>query len=292
MNEVLYKNLYNYFNPDAKIRPGKVKSITGHTDFKKVININQRPIGRTPRSNPATYVGVFDDIRDLYVQLPESKFRGYKKGRFSFNVPGGRCDECEGDGIKKIEMNFLPDVYITCEKCEGKRYNDEILEIKYNGKNISDVLNMEISEANEFFSKIPKIKRKFSTLVEVGLGYLKVGTQATVLSGGEAQRIKLAKELQKTTKGDTLYILDEPTTGLHAQDIDKLIQVLQKLVDNGHSMIIIEHNLDLIKVADYIIDLGYEGGDKGGDVIAYGPPKKFIKNKESYTAKYLAPLLQ
>ncbi len=291
VNEVLYKNMYNHFNPDAKIKAGTCKSLTGIDEFKKVIDIDQKPIGRTPRSNPATYVGVFDDIRDLFASLPEAKLRGYLKGRFSFNVKGGRCEECEGDGIKKIEMNFLPDVYVTCEKCQGKRYNEEVLEVKYKDKNISDVLEMEISEALEFFENLPKIKRKLSTLVDVGLGYLKVGTPATVLSGGEAQRIKIAKELQKVTRGQTLYILDEPTTGLHADDIKRLITVLQKLVDNGNSMVIIEHNLELIKIADYIIDIGPEGGKKGGKIVAQTTPEKLIKNENSYTAQYLKELI-
>lgn len=292
INQVLYKNLYNQFNKDAKITAGKCKDIKGLEKVKKVINIDQKPIGRTPRSNPATYVGVFDDIRDLFAMTPEAKLRGYLKGRFSFNVRGGRCEECEGDGIKKIEMNFLPDVYVQCEKCKGKRYADETLEIKYKEKSIADVLEMSILEANEFFKDLPKLSRKFNTLVEVGLGYLKVGTPATVLSGGEAQRIKLAKELQKVTKENTLYILDEPTTGLHSNDIKKLISVLQKLVDANNSMIIIEHNLDLIKVSDYIIDIGKEGGDKGGNVVAFGTPEELIKNKESYTAKYLKDILK
>nr|MBL0701565.1 excinuclease ABC subunit UvrA [Mycoplasmatales bacterium] len=287
INDVLYKNIYNHFNPDMHMKAGEVKEIKGIDSFRKVIAINQKPIGRTPRSNPATYVGVFDDIRDLFATLPESKLRGYEKGRFSFNVRGGRCDECDGDGIIKIEMNFLPDVYVTCEKCRGKRYNEEVLQIKYKGKNIADILHMEIGDAYKFFENIPKIKLKLGTLVEVGLGYLLVGTPATVLSGGEAQRIKISKELQKVTKGETLYILDEPTTGLHAIDIDNLIKVLQKLVDNGNSMIVIEHNLDLIKVVDYIIDLGPEGGDKGGELIASCTPEKLIKNKNSYTGKYL-----
>ncbi len=292
VNEVLYKNTYNFFNKDAKIKAGECKTLTGIEDFKKVIDIDQKPIGRTPRSNPATYVGVFDDIRDLYASLPEAKLRGYQKGRFSFNVKGGRCEECEGDGIKKIEMNFLPDVYVTCERCNGKRYNEEVLEVKYKDKNISDVLQMEISEALEFFENIPKIKRKFQTLVEVGLAYLQVGTPATVLSGGEAQRIKLAKELQKVTRGQTLYILDEPTTGLHADDINRLIKVLQRLVDNGNSMVIIEHNLELIKVADYIIDIGPEGGDKGGTIVAQTTPEKLCDAKESYTGFYLQEVLE
>ncbi len=291
VNEVLYKNMYNFYNKDAKIKAGECKSLTGIEEFKKVIDIDQKPIGRTPRSNPATYVGVFDDIRDLFASLPEAKLRGYQKGRFSFNVKGGRCEECEGDGIKKIEMNFLPDVYVTCEKCNGKRYNEEVLEVKYKEKNISDILAMEISEAYEFFENIPKISRKLGTLVEVGLGYLKVGTPATVLSGGEAQRIKIAKELQKVTRGQTLYILDEPTTGLHADDINRLIDVLQRLVDNGNSMVIIEHNLELIKVADYIIDIGPEGGARGGSVVAQTTPEKLITENKSYTGKYLKEIL-
>ncbi|MGL5020627.1 MAG: excinuclease ABC subunit UvrA, partial [Mycoplasmatales bacterium] len=291
INQVLYKNMYNHFNKDIHIKAGEVKDIKGIDSFKKVIDIDQKPIGRTPRSNPATYVGVFDDIRDLFADLPESKLRGYQKGRFSFNVRGGRCDECDGDGIIKIEMNFLPDVFVTCEKCRGKRYNEDVLQIKYKGKNISDILNMEISEAHQFFTNIPKIKLKLGTLVEVGLGYLKVGTPATVLSGGEAQRIKISRELQKVTKGETLYILDEPTTGLHSIDIKNLIVVLQRLIDNGNSMIIIEHNLDLIKVSDYIIDLGPEGGDKGGIIIDACQPEALVKNKDSYTGLYLKKYL-
>jgi excinuclease ABC subunit A len=283
--------MYNHFNRDIHIKVGSVEKIEGIDSFKKVIDIDQKPIGRTPRSNPATYVGVFDDIRDLFAELPESKLRGYQKGRFSFNVRGGRCDECDGDGIIKIEMNFLPDVYVTCEKCRGRRYNDDVLQIKYKGKNISDVLNMEISDAYEFFENIPKIKKKLATLVEVGLGYLTLGTPATVLSGGEAQRIKISKELQKITKGETLYILDEPTTGLHSVDIKNLIKVLQRLVDNGNSMIIIEHNLDLIKVCDYIIDIGPEGGDKGGNIIGACSPDALVDNKGSYTGMYLKKYL-
>lgn len=291
INQVLYKAIYNHFNPDMKLKEADYKTINGIDKISKVINIDQKPIGRTPRSNPATYVGVFDDIRDLFTMLPESKKRGYQKGRFSFNVRGGRCDECDGDGIKKIEMNFLPDVYVTCEVCHGKRYNEETLEIKYREKSISDILEMSIDEANEFFGDLPSISRKLGTLVEVGLGYLNVGTPATVLSGGEAQRIKIAKELQKITKGNTLYILDEPTTGLHIDDVKKLNTVLQKLVDNGNSMIIIEHNLDLIKVADYIIDLGPEGGDGGGTIVTKGTPENVAKNDKSYTAQYLRKLL-
>lgn len=291
INNVLYKQLFNHFNPDNKMMVNPKTKATGIDSFKKVIQIDQKPIGRTPRSNPATYIGVFDDIRALYASLPESKARGYQVGRFSFNVKGGRCEECEGDGIKKIEMNFLPDVYITCEVCHGARYNEDVLEIKYRDKNISDVLNMEISEALKFFENVPNIYRKLKTLEEVGLGYLKLGTPATVLSGGEAQRVKLAKELTKMSSGETLYILDEPTTGLHAVDIRRLISVLQRLVDKGNSMIIIEHNLDLIKVADYIIDLGPEGGDLGGQIIASGTPEEVVKVKGSYTAKYLKPML-
>lgn len=292
INTVLYKHLYNHFNKDTRVSVNPKTKVKNIDDFKKVIQIDQKPIGRTPRSNPATYIGVFDDIRALFASLPESQARGYQVGRFSFNVRGGRCEECEGEGIKKIEMNFLPDVYITCEACNGKRYNEDVLEVKYNGKNISEVLDMEISEALEFFKNIPNIRRKLQTLEEVGLGYLKVGTPATVLSGGEAQRVKLAKELTKVTTGHTLYILDEPTTGLHACDIDRLIKVLQRLVDNGNTMIIIEHNLDLIKVSDYIIDLGPEGGDRGGEIVACGTPEEVVKDKKSYTAKYLKPLLE
>lgn len=287
VNEVLYKNIYNYFNPELKRKAGEVRAVEGLEQIKKVIDIDQKPIGRTPRSNPATYVGVFDDIRDLYAELPDSKALGYTKGRFSFNVRGGRCEHCEGDGIIKIEMNFLPDVYVTCDVCEGKRYNEEVLGIKYKGKNISDVLKMSVDEAYEFFKQIPRIERKFKTLLDVGLGYLRVGTPATVLSGGEAQRIKLAKELQKVTKGSTLYILDEPTTGLHSEDIKRLITVLQTLVDNGNSMLIIEHNLDLIKVADFIIDIGPEGGAKGGSVVAQTTPEKLCTVAASYTGQYL-----
>ncbi len=291
VNEVLYKHAYNHFHKDLPMKAGKCASIEGFDDLKKVIQIDQNPIGRTPRSNPATYIGVFDDIRDIFAALPESKARGYKKGRFSFNVRGGRCEECEGDGIKKIEMNFLPDVYVKCSKCNGKRYNEEVLQIMYKGKSIFDILNMEVGEAYLFFENIPKIKRKFKTLVDVGLSYLQVGTPATVLSGGEAQRIKLSKELQKVTKGHTLYILDEPTTGLHTDDIKKLIEVLQKLVDSGNTMIIIEHNLDLIKVSDYIIDIGPEGGDLGGEIIASCKLEKIVDVERSYTGKYLKPLL-
>ncbi len=292
INQVLYKNIYNHFNPDAKVRAGECKEVKGLDQIKKVIEINQKPIGRTPRSNPATYVGVFDDIRDLFASLQESKALGYNKGRFSFNVKGGRCEECQGDGIIKIEMNFLPDVYVTCEKCNGKRYNDEVLSVKYRGNNISDILEMSIDQAHAFFINIPNITRKMQTLVEVGLGYLKVGTQATVLSGGEAQRIKLSKELQKVTKGETFYILDEPTTGLHVDDIKRLIKVLQRLVDNGNTVLVIEHNLDLIKISDYIIDLGPEGGDEGGIVIAQTTPEKLVEVKESYTGYYLKDYLK
>lgn len=291
VNQVLYKNMYNILSKEVIHKTNNLKEIKGIEGFKKIIDIDQKPIGRTPRSNPATYVSVFDDIRDLFAELPESKLRGYLKGRFSFNVRGGRCDACDGDGIIKIEMNFLPDVYVTCETCHGKRYNHDVLEVKFKDKNISDILEMEISEALEFFDNIPKIKKKLKTLNDVGLGYLKLGTPATVLSGGEAQRIKLSKELQKVSNSDTLYILDEPTTGLHSEDINRLITVLQTLVDAGNSMIIIEHNLDLIKVSDYIIDIGPEGGDKGGQVVATGSPEEILTNKTSYTAKYLQGVL-
>ena len=285
VNSILYNSVYNQLNSDAKLK--EYGLVDGIDDFKKIIRIDQKPIGRTPRSNPATYIGVFDDIRDLYASLPESQARGYLKGRFSFNVKGGRCEECEGDGIIKIEMNFLPDVYVKCEKCQGKRYNPDVLEVKYKGKNISDILEMEIIDAYEFFKNIPVIERKLKTLVDVGLGYLQLGTPATVLSGGEAQRIKLAKELAKTTLGNTLYILDEPTTGLHTSDIKKLVSILQNLVDKNNTMIIIEHNLELIKTADYIIDLGPYGGNRGGKIIANDVPEKIIKNQDSLTAKYL-----
>ena len=253
----------------------------------KIISIDQSPIGRTPRSNPGTYTKVFDHVRRLFAELPESKIRGYDQGRFSFNVKGGRCETCKGDGVRKIEMNFLPDVYVGCESCMGKRFNRETLEIRYKGKSISDVLNMTINESVGFFEHIPKIYRKLKTIKDVGLGYITLGQQSTTLSGGEAQRIKLASELSKRDTGNTIYILDEPTTGLHFEDIRVLLDVLQRLVDKGNTVLIIEHNLDVIKVVDHIIDVGLEGGKGGGTIVAEGTPEQIIKNKISYTAKYL-----
>lgn len=286
INEILYKHLAKQLNR-AKTRAGKHKEILGLEYLDKVIDIDQSPIGRTPRSNPATYTGVFTDIRELFASTNDAKIRGYKSGRFSFNVKGGRCESCEGDGILKIEMHFLPDVYVPCEVCKGKRYNRETLEVKYKGKNIYDVLEMTVDEALEFFKNIPKIYRKISTLHEVGLGYVKLGQPATTLSGGEAQRVKLATELAKRSTGKTIYILDEPTTGLHIADVHRLIDVLQKLVDGGNTVLTIEHNLDFIKSADYIIDLGPEGGDNGGTVVALGTPEEVAQNPKSYTGIYL-----
>ena len=260
-------------------------------NIDKIIDIDQSPIGRTPRSNPATYTGTFDIIRELFSQTQEAKMRGYKPGRFSFNVKGGRCEACSGDGIIKIEMQFLSDVYVPCEVCKGKRYNRETLEVKYKGKNIADVLNMTVEEALEFFENIPRIKNKLQTLMDVGLGYIRLGQPSTQLSGGEAQRIKLAYELSKRSTGKTLYILDEPTTGLHIHDVNRLVKILQRLVDGGNTVIVIEHNLDMIKCADYIVDLGPEGGDKGGTIVATGTPEKIAEVKESYTGKYLKKYL-
>ncbi|MEL6679587.1 MAG: ATP-binding cassette domain-containing protein, partial [Pseudomonadota bacterium] len=257
----------------------------------KVIDIDQSPIGRTPRSNPATYTGAFTPIRDWFAGLPESKARGYKPGRFSFNVKGGRCEACQGDGVIKIEMHFLPDVYVTCETCQGKRYNRETLEVLFKGKSIADVLDMTIEDAADFFSAVPAIRDKMETLKRVGLGYIKVGQQATTLSGGEAQRVKLSKELAKRATGRTLYILDEPTTGLHFEDVRKLLEVIQELVDQGNSVVVIEHNLDVIKCADWIIDIGPEGGDGGGQIVATGTPEDVAKVAGSHTGRYLAPLL-
>ncbi|QMU10368.1 excinuclease ABC subunit UvrA [Mammaliicoccus lentus] len=291
VNEVLYKGLQKQLY-NTKTRPGAHKSIKGVNEIEKIIDIDQSPIGRTPRSNPATYTGVFDDIRDVFSQTNEAKVRGYQKGRFSFNVKGGRCEACKGDGIIKIEMHFLPDVYVPCEVCDGKRYNRETLEVTYKGKNISDVLEMTVEDAYHFFESLPKINRKLKTLVDVGLGYIKLGQPATTLSGGEAQRVKLASELHRRSNGKSLYILDEPTTGLHVDDIKRLLSVLNRLVENGDSVIIIEHNLDVIKTADYIVDLGPEGGDGGGEIIATGTPEDIVEVDASYTGKYLKPILE
>ena len=290
VNEVLYKTLARDLNR-AKIKPGKYDEITGLEHLDKVINIDQSPIGKTPRSNPATYTGLFDLIRDLYTQLPEAKVRGFSKGRFSFNVKGGRCEACKGDGILKIEMHFLPDVYVPCEVCGGKRYNRETLEVKYKGKTIADVLDMTIDEACVFFENLPRIKNKLDTLKAVGLGYVKLGQSSTTLSGGEAQRVKLATELSKRSTGRTIYVLDEPTTGLHSYDVRRLINIIQQLTEGGNTVVVIEHNLDVIKTADYIIDLGPEGGDGGGTVVAVGTPEDIVKVKKSYTGKYLNQLL-
>lgn len=290
INEVLYKNLANELN-HAKKPTGKFKEMTGLENLDKVINIDQSPIGRTPRSNPATYTGVFTDIRELFASTQDSKIRGYNSGRFSFNVKGGRCEACQGDGIVKIEMHFLADVYVPCDVCKGSRYNRETLEVKYKGKNIYDVLEMTVEEAMEFFENIPKIRRKLQTLYDVGLGYVKLGQSATTLSGGEAQRVKLSTELSKRPTGKTIYILDEPTTGLHTADVHKLIEVLQRIVDSGNTVVVIEHNLDVIKTADHIIDLGPEGGDKGGKIVVCGTPEEVAANKKSYTGKYLKKYL-
>ncbi len=291
VNEVLYKNIAQKLN-GASEKPGKCKTIKGIDNIDKIINIDQSPIGRTPRSNPATYTGAFDLIRDIFAGTNEAKMRGYAKGRFSFNVQGGRCESCNGDGVHKIEMHFLPDVYVPCEVCKGKRYNRETLEVKYKGKSISDVLDMTVEEALEFFENIPKIKSKIQTLYDVGLGYIKLGQPSTTLSGGEAQRVKLATELSKRATGKTLYILDEPTTGLHIADVHRLVDILQRLVDTGNTILVIEHNLDLIKTCDHIIDLGPEGGDAGGEVIAVGTPEQICKNERSYTGKFLKKYLE
>ncbi|CDE83335.1 uvrABC system protein A [Clostridium sp. CAG:273] len=291
VNEILYKTIARELNGSNE-KPGKCKEIKGIDNIDKIINIDQSPIGRTPRSNPATYTGVFDFIRDIFAGTNEAKMRGYDKGRFSFNVAGGRCEACNGDGVLKIEMHFLPDIYVPCEICKGQRYNRETLEVKYKDKTISDVLNMTVEEALEFFKNIPKIKNKIQTLYDVGLGYIKLGQPSTTLSGGEAQRIKLATELSKKATGKTLYILDEPTTGLHIADVHKLVDILQRLVDTGNSIIVIEHNLDLIKTADYIIDLGPEGGDKGGQIISVGTPEQVARNEYSYTGKFLRKYLE
>ena len=291
INEVLYKTLARDLNR-AKLKPGKFDEIYGLENLDKVIDIDQSPIGKTPRSNPATYTGLFDLIRDLYAQLPESKIRGFSKGRFSFNVKGGRCEACKGDGILKIEMHFLPDVYVPCEVCGGKRYNRETLEVKYKGKDISDVLDMTIDEACVFFENIPRIKNKLDTLKAVGLGYVKLGQSSTTLSGGEAQRVKLATELSKRSTGKTIYVLDEPTTGLHSYDVRRLINIMQQLTEGGNTVVVIEHNLDVIKTADYIIDLGPEGGNGGGTIVATGTPEDIVKIEQSYTGKYLKGMLK
>lgn len=291
VNEILYKALAQKINK-SKVKPGNFDEIKGIDQLDKIIDIDQSPIGRTPRSNPATYTGVFDDIRDVFAQTNEAKIRGYQKGRFSFNVKGGRCEACKGDGIIKIEMHFLPDVYVPCEVCDGRRYNRETLEVTYKGKNIADVLEMTVEEATHFFENIPKIKRKLQTLVDVGLGYITLGQQATTLSGGEAQRVKLASELHKRSTGRSIYILDEPTTGLHVDDISRLLKVLNRIVENGDTVVIIEHNLDVIKTADHIIDLGPEGGEGGGTIIATGTPEEIAQNKGSYTGQYLKPVLE
>ncbi|ASR45664.1 excinuclease ABC subunit A [Paenibacillus kribbensis] len=291
VNEILYKTLARDLNR-ARVRPGQHKEIRGLEHIDKVVDIDQSPIGRTPRSNPATYTGVFDDIRDLFSKTNEAKIRGYQKGRFSFNIKGGRCEACKGDGIIKIEMHFLPDVYVPCEVCKGKRYNRETLEVKYKGKSIADILDMTVEDATEFFENIPKIHRKIQTLMDVGLGYVKLGQPATTLSGGEAQRVKLASELYRRSTGKTIYILDEPTTGLHVHDIDRLLMVLHRLVDSGETVLVIEHNLDVIKTADYLIDLGPEGGSGGGTILATGTPEQLVKVEESYTGRYLKPILE
>ena len=290
INEILYKKLATELNGAKKVA-GAHTSILGIDNLDKVIAIDQSPIGRTPRSNPATYTGVFTDIRDLFASTADAKARGYKANRFSFNVKGGRCEACQGDGIVKIEMHFLADIYVPCDVCKGARYNRETLEVKYKGKNIYDVLEMTVEEGLEFFSSIPKIKRKLQTLYDVGLGYIKIGQPATTLSGGEAQRVKLSTELSRRSTGKTVYILDEPTTGLHTADVHKLIEVLHRLVDNGNSVIVIEHNLDVIKTADWILDLGPEGGDGGGEIIAQGTPEQVAATESSFTGQYLKKLL-
>ena len=292
VNEILYKAVFKNINPKSKVMPGKYKKIKGIDNIDKVVQISQDPIGRTPRSNPATYVGVFDDIRTLFAEMKESKMRGFDKSRFSFNVKGGRCEACYGDGVKKIEMHFLPDVYVPCEVCHGTRYNKDTLNIKYKEKNIAEVLNMRVEEAVEFFANVPKIKAKLDIMMDVGLSYVELGQGAPTLSGGEAGRVKLAKELQKKPTGKSLFILDEPTTGLHSADIKKLLVILQRIVDNGDTVVVIEHNLDVIKVADYIIDLGPEGGSGGGTIIATGTPEEIAKNESSYTGQYLKKYLK
>jgi excinuclease ABC subunit A len=290
VNEILYKRLARDLNR-ARIKPGRHKDITGLEHLDKIINIDQSPIGRTPRSNPATYTGLFDLIRDVFAQTPEAKVRGYQKGRFSFNVKGGRCEACSGDGILKIEMHFLPDVYVPCEVCAGKRYNRETLEVRYKGKPISDVLDMTIECALEFFGNLPRLRDKLQTLYDVGLSYIKLGQASTTLSGGEAQRVKLATELSRRQTGKTLYVLDEPTTGLHAADVHKLIGILEQLTAGGNTVVVIEHNLDVIKTADHIIDLGPEGGGAGGQIVIHGTPEAVAACENSYTGKFLKEVL-
>jgi excinuclease ABC subunit A len=287
----LYKALAKKLNR-ARCIPGKYDEILGMEQLDKVISIDQSPIGRTPRSNPATYTGVFDLIRDLFASTSDAKVKGYTKGRFSFNVKGGRCEACSGDGIIKIEMNFLPDIYVPCEVCDGKRYNRETLEVRYKGKNIFEVLDMTVEEALKFFEHVPSIQRKIQTLYDVGLAYIKLGQPSTTLSGGEAQRIKLATELSRRSTGKTIYILDEPTTGLHFADVHKLVEILQKLAEGGNTVVVIEHNLDVIKTADYIIDIGPEGGMKGGTVIAQGTPEEVAESRKSYTGAYVKKMLE
>ena len=291
VNEILYKSMAKKLNR-ARVIPGKHKRIEGLEMLDKVIDIDQSPIGRTPRSNPATYTGVFDQIRDLFAATADAKAKGYKKGRFSFNVKGGRCEACRGDGMNKIEMHFLPDVYVPCEVCHGARYNRDTLEVHYKGKTIAEVLDMTVTEACEFFKNLPRIYRKLEVLEDVGLGYIRLGQAATTLSGGEAQRVKLATELSRRSTGKTLYILDEPTTGLHIADVHKLLEVLQRLVGAGDSVVVIEHNLDIIKTADYIIDLGPEGGKGGGTIVKTGTPEEIADCENSYTGQYLKPLLK
>jgi excinuclease ABC subunit A len=290
VNEILYKHVSKELYK-SKAKPGAFKKMEGIENIDKVINIDQTPIGRTPRSNPATYTGIFDIIRDLFASTTEAKERGYQKGRFSFNVSGGRCEACSGDGIVKIEMHFLPDVYVPCDVCKGKRYSKETLEVKYKGKSISDVLNMTVEEGVEFFKNVTSVRNKLQTLMDVGLGYIKLGQSSTTLSGGEAQRIKLATELAKKSTGKTLYILDEPTTGLHMADVQRLIDIINRLVDGGNTAVIIEHNLDVIKCADNILDLGPEGGKKGGQIVAVGTPEKIAKCEESHTGRFLKKYL-
>jgi excinuclease ABC subunit A len=290
INDVLYNVLARDLN-GARTVPGRHKKVEGVELLDKVVHVDQSPIGRTPRSNPATYTGVFDHVRKLFAETPEAKMRGYQQGRFSFNVKGGRCESCSGDGTLKIEMNFLPDVYVPCEVCHGARYNRETLEVHYKNKTIADVLNMPVEEAFSFFASIPPIARHLQTLVDVGLGYVRLGQPATTLSGGEAQRVKLSSELQKRSTGRTVYVLDEPTTGLHFEDVRKLLIVLHSLVEKGNTVIVIEHNLDVIKTADWVIDMGPEGGSGGGKVVVAGTPELVAKHKTSHTAKYLQPLL-